>query len=292
MKKTKIITAFYTDIKGYPYFGHIELSREERYLHSLRVLNGLGVEIICYCNETQYTLLNGHIFKFQLNNVNLKISNLKDSYFTEKLILIKEKTDRFNFYHEVDWNKFYLLSKEYEPSYDYIYWIDIGLSHHGLFPKKYNPNSELSTGYSNDYNTYSFTDLFNDKLIEGVNEFVGNKLINLKNTLLFHNIHEINTTFNNNIIFNGLSVGGIIGGHISWLNNYIKTFFELGEYSLNKDIILNHESIMSYIVEMNIDKFETFTFNAWCHEDTPNLSDDLKYEKIHFVHFFDLILKK
>ena len=59
---------------------------------------------------------------------------------------IKKSKPEFNFYHEVDWNKLYLLSKEYDEQYDYIYWIDCGLSHRGLFLLKYNPHADKITG--------------------------------------------------------------------------------------------------------------------------------------------------
>ena len=31
--KTKLVTAFYTDIIGFPFFGHDAFARHERYLH-------------------------------------------------------------------------------------------------------------------------------------------------------------------------------------------------------------------------------------------------------------------
>ena len=291
MKKTKLITAFYTDKKGFPFFCHEYLAREERYLHSLRVLNNIGNEIICYCNDSQLDLLSLHKEKYKLDNVNLKISNITDFKYSTKMKEIKELTNSFNFYHEIDWNKIFLLEKELDDKYDYIYWIDVGLSHHGLFPNKYNPNSKLATGMSNDYNTYSFTYLFNDKLIEGLNNFVGSKLINLQNELKFHNTYDINRVLGGSFTYDGLSVGGILGGHISKLPWFIRYFNELGEKTLNSNFILNHESIISFMYETNRDNFETFFFQTWYHEDTPNLDSHTKENLVHFSHFFDKILK-
>ena len=50
--RTKLVTAFYTDIIGFPFFGHDAFARHERYLHSLRTLNNMNTEIICYCKAT------------------------------------------------------------------------------------------------------------------------------------------------------------------------------------------------------------------------------------------------
>ena len=85
MKNTKLVTAFYTEIHGYPFYGHEEKSRHERYLHSMRVLNNMGVEIVCYCNNTQLGLLTDYVNKFNLNNITLKVSNLSDSPFAERI---------------------------------------------------------------------------------------------------------------------------------------------------------------------------------------------------------------
>ena len=63
--KTKLVTAFYTDIIGFPFFGHESFARHERYLHSLRTLNNMNTEIICYCNDTQYNLLTEYCKEFK-----------------------------------------------------------------------------------------------------------------------------------------------------------------------------------------------------------------------------------
>jgi len=292
MKNTKLVTAFYTEIHGYPFYGHEEKSRHERYLHSMRVLNNMGVEIVCYCNNTQLGLLTNYVNKFNLNNITLKVSNLSDSPFAGRMKDIKEKTNNFKFYHEVDWNKLFLLEKEYDESYDYIYWIDVGLSHHGIFPKKYNPNSHLATGMSYDFNTYSFTNLFNENLFKGINHFIGDRLLSLDNELKFHNVDELNRVLEGNFRFNNLSVGGILGGHISKIKWLIDKFNLMGERSLSKNVILNHEAIISFIKEETTENFERFVFQTWYHEDTEGMSDFIIKEQIHFSHFFDMINEK
>ena len=72
--KTKFVTAFYTDIKGFPFFGHEAFARHERYLHSLRTIANTKCEIVLYCNEDQVELLKEYCSKFELSNVIIKIS--------------------------------------------------------------------------------------------------------------------------------------------------------------------------------------------------------------------------
>lgn len=289
--KTKFITAFYTDLKGFPYFCHDNPARHDRYLHSLRVLDNMHTEIICYCNNSQYDLLDQYIHKFNLKNIKVKISNLQDFNFASKMIRIKQDTNNFLFYHEIDWNKIYLLDKEYDVEYDYIYWIDVGLSHPGLFPNKYNPNHEYSDGMSNNFFTYSFLNLFSSTLVNKLNQFCNDKLITIQNEELWHNTDDINKYLDGNFKYKALSVGGIIGGHTSKLRWFIDYFNLLADKCLNQNFILNHEAIISFIYESKPEYFNNFIFQTWYHPDYPNLDDFRKNNLVHFSDFFDLILQ-
>jgi hypothetical protein len=289
--KTKLITAFYTDIIGFPFFGHESFARHERYLHSLRTLNNMNTEIVCYCNDTQYDLMTKYCEEFDLSNVTIKISNLKDYPKTNRMLELKRSNDQFNFYHEVDWNKMYLLSKEYDESYDYIYWIDCGLSHRGLFTLKYNPHSDKITGLSRDWENYSFTNIFCPELFPKINNWVGDKLINLANTMFSHNPNEIRSVYKNNNDYKHMSVGGILGGHISKLNWFIEQFDRISDISLNENFILNHEGMITDLEFENPEMFKTYSFDTWYHDDfwltTPIFDRESIKNKTHFVHFFE-----
>lgn len=289
--RTKLVTAFYTDIIGFPFFGHDAFARHERYLHSLRTLNNMDTEIVCYCNDTQFNLMTKYCEDYNLTNVTIKISNLKDYPNSQRMIDLKKSNNLFNFYHEVDWNKLFLLSKEYDESYDYIYWIDCGLSHRGLFLLKYNPNADKITGLSRDWENYSFTNLFCPELFPKINNWIGDKLINLANTMFSHNVNELNRVYNDNHDYKHMSVGGILGGHISKLNWFINEFDRIADICLNSNYILNHETMITKINFENSDKFKTYDFNTWYHDDfwltTPIFDRDAIKGIKHFVHFFE-----
>jgi len=289
--RTKLVTAFYTDIIGFPFFGHDAFARHERYLHSLRTLNNMDTEIVCYCNDTQFDLMTKYCEDYNLTNVTIKISNLKDYPNSQRMIDLKKSNNSFNFYHEVDWNKLFLLSKEYDESYDYIYWIDCGLSHRGLFLLKYNPNADKITGLSRDWENYSFTNLFCPELFPKINNWVGDKLINLANTMFSHNVNELNRVYNNNHDYKHMSVGGILGGHISKLNWFIDEFNRIADICLDSNYILNHEAMITKINFENSDMFKTYDFNTWYHDDfwltTPVFDRDAIKGIKHFVHFFE-----
>lgn len=289
--RTKLVTAFYTDIKGFPFFGHEAFARHERYLHSLRTLNNMDTEIVCYCNETQLETLQNYCSEFNLTNVTLKISNLKDYPNTEKMAQIKKMNNSFNFYHEVDWNKLHLLTKEYDETYDYIYWIDCGLSHRGLFLLKYNPYSDKISGLSRDWENYSFTNLFCPELFSKINNWVGDKLINLANTMFSHNPNDLRNVYGDTHNYKHMSVGGILGGHTSKLKWFIDEFNNIGKICLDKNVILNHEAMMTKMNFENPDMYKTFVFNTWYHNDfwltTPVFDREAIKDITHFVHFFE-----
>lgn len=289
--RTKLVTAFYTDIIGFPFFGHDAFARHERYLHSLRTLNNMNTEIICYCNDTQFDMMIKYCEEYNLTNVTIKVSNLKDYPNSQRMIDIKSSNNQFNFYHEVDWNKLYLLSKEYDETYDYIYWIDCGLSHRGLFLLKYNPYPEKITGLSRDWENYSFTNLFSPELFPKINNWVGDKLINLANTMFSHNVNDLRSVYNDTHDYRHMSVGGILGGHTSKLQWFITEFNRVSNICLDNKFILNHEAIITKMEFENSDMYRTYSFDTWYHEDfwltTPVFDRESIKGIKHFVHFFE-----
>ena len=294
-KKTKLVTAMYTDVKGFPFFAHEPLARHERYLHSLRTLSNTTEEIIVYCNETQYQLLVDHCENFNLNNVTVKISNIQDYPNSNKMFKIKEKSDKFHQFHEIDWNKIYLLEKEYDESYNYIYWVDIGISHHGIFLTKYNPYFDLCDGMSSTFECYSNLNLFNKQLFPKINQYIDDKLLNLSNQTWFHNMNEAGSILGLTYEERGLSVGGFLGGHTSKLKWFFDEFKKIGNIFLDNDYIINHEALISFMVQENKENFKTFLFDTWYHEDFvktfPEFDNDYLKDKVHFVHFFEKELK-
>jgi hypothetical protein len=118
------------------------------------------------------------------------------------------------------------------------------------------------------------------------------KLISIENKQHFHNSHQLGVVFEKFYNYIGLTVGGILGGHINKLKWFIDTFNILGIKSLNKEVILNHETIISFIKESSPDYFKNFLFETWYYEDTLGMPEHIIKYKIHFSDFFDLIYNK
>jgi len=293
--KTKIVTAFYSNIEGEPYFGQSNLLRHKRYLHSIRVLNNIDCQIICYCSSSQIEELELFKQEFSLFNVYYKIKELEDFIHTKQIQEIKRETNSYKFYHEIDYGKFYILNEEFDEFYEYIYWIDVGISHWGLFPIKYNPNYHKTTGLLDDYNFFSYTNLFSKTLIEKLNFFCDNNLISLSNKQRFHDTNEFYSTIDKEIFFEEFSIGGFIGGNVNKLQWLISEFNSLASKCFSVNYVPNHELMLTYIRQQNLNNFNNFTFDTWYHRDIPVREKQIPHSffdgKICFSDFFDQVLR-
>lgn len=290
--KTKIVTALYFGIEDFPYYGHKVTARWHRYIHSLVQISKMDIPIVCYCGGNVYEKLNEHLLSNNVKNVELKVKELHDLGHTKEMVEIKEKyPDKFKFYLEVGCAKIEIMKEEIEEDLDYLYWFDVGLSHPGLYPDRYNTHLNLMTNKSDNKYRYTYGHIFNDETIKNINSWVGDKLVNITNTQFFHSVSNLNTILEKEHKYNSLTVGGIIGGHISKLENFFNRFENYLQICLKKEFLLNHEAIMSTISYDYPDDYETFTFNTWYHEDTksPSVNEEFLKDKKSFYIFFEEI---
>ena len=300
MKKTKLVTALWR-CSGHPFYGHEEIARLQRYLHSLtQSICKTEVDIVCYANSTAINILKNEIRKLGIKNIELKHKELIDIGFSKRMIEVKESNgDKFNFYHEVDWAKIDLLEYELDDAYEYIYWIDSGLSHRGLWHVSNNTNRELITGMSGNPHDYEFTGIFCEELFPKINEFVGDKLLDIGNKQLWHPTYSFcpaleisNDEYMQNFI--SQTTGGIIGGHISKLPDFIERFKVVAGKMLDKNQIANHEALMSVIRQQNLKDYKCFHFGTWYHRDMPLCMHTVTYEdvkdQVSFSDFFENLL--
>jgi len=292
--KTKLVTFLYFGIGDFPFYGHKVVARWDRYKNSLIQLSKMGLPIVCYCGSNIYPALKELLEENNVTNVKLKVKELEDIRHSQAMINIKEKNpEKFKFYLEVGWAKIALMEEEMEDDLDYLYWIDVGLSHLGLFPRRFNSRASEITGLSNNVSRYTFDGIFNEDLFKNINRWVGDKLIDLRNTLFFHNHRELNQVLEKEHLYDSLSVGGIIGGHISKLPDFYERFEHYAQMSLQKEFLLNHEAMMSTMVYDKPENYKSFKFNTWYHDDThltdTSITDEFLKGKISFYRFFEKI---
>lgn len=300
-KSTKLVTAFFSFLEGFPYFGQ-NTTRVERYLHSLASIARTGEEIVCYLEEehlefykdfwNSYGKEKGRYDIDSFTNITFKYVTLNKFKHSKRMHELKSKflkgdedLSDYKMFHEIDWFKLQLLEQELDDNHDYFYWIDCGLSHAGLFPCSASDDpTQAGLGdfrhYSSNFAMYDFGRIFNPNLFPKVNEFCKDKLLGIHTGLVFWSIIPlqnllISTKYTPNSTeeyYTGFqeqhSIGGIIGGHKSKINNFLSEFNKIAQLSLDNEIIPNHEIIMSAIRWHNPEWFEPYFFETWYHEDT------------------------
>lgn len=305
MKKTKFVTSYYPFHSEKPFWGNI--NRDRWYKYSLNSICNTGVEVVCYTDERGggYANLLELKEKFNLSNLTLKIFPLENNPWQEKIVDIRlNKNPQIynnpdNFFYGVSvqiyWMKWKFIEMELEEEAD-IYWIDCGLSHHGLFPKSAStygllegwdqefinegPYSEM------EYRFYYYDKAFNPNLITHLANFNEDKIIN---------ISRRNVTDNDIRLFCSkigdckasrralYPVGGLWGGAAKNLKKYILDFYEVGERVLaTGDFLCSEQEIMWYLNHKNENLFKNFEFDTFYHEGWDHYSSD----DVSFSDFF------
>lgn len=291
---TKIVTFLYFGIGDFPFFGHKVQARWDRYTHSLVQLSQMNVQIICYTGSNTAESLQEILDENGVTNVTIKVKELEDIRHSKKMIEIKEKNpDLFKFYLEVGWAKISLMEDEMEEGLEYLYWFDCGLSHIGLYPRRYNSNEDKITGLSMNKYRYTYDGIFNENTIPKINKWVGDKLIDIRNTLFFHDHRKLNEVLEKDHMYDSLSIGGIIGGHVSKLPDFFQRFENYAQMCLNKEFLLNHEAMMSTMVYDKPENYVNYKFNTWYHDDSgitdKSVTEEFLKDKISFYTFFENI---
>lgn len=289
---TKLVTFLYFGLGDFPFYGHKVQARWDRYIHSLVQLSEMGLPIVCYTGSNTAEALQDFMDENDVTNVTIKVKELEDIRHSEKMIEIKEKNpDKFKFYLEVGWAKIALMEDEMEEGLDYLYWIDCGLSHIGLYPRRYNSNADKITGLSVNKYRYTYDGIFNTTTFLKINNWVGDKLIDIRNTLFFHDHRKLNGILEKDHNYDSLSIGGIIGGHVSKLPDFFERFENYAQMCLDKEFLLNHEAMMSTMVYDKPENYNSFKFNTWYHDDSgitdKSVTPEFLEGKISFYKFFE-----
>ena len=289
---TKLVTFLYFGLGDFPFFGHKVQARWDRYINSLVQLSQMGLPIVCYTGSNTAETLQDFLNENEVTNVTVKVKELEDIRHSKKMIEIKEKNpDKFKFYLEVGWAKIALMEDEMEEGLDYLYWIDCGLSHIGLYPRRYNSNADKITGLSVNKYRYTYDGIFNTETFPKINNWVGDKLIDIRNTLFFHDHRKLNEILDKDHMYDSLSIGGIIGGHVSKLPDFFQRFEDYAQTALTKEFLLNHEAMMSTMVYDKPENYRSYKFNTWYHDDSSmtdkSVTPEFLKDKISFYKFFE-----
>lgn len=286
--KSKIVTAYWMDVNGYPFQGSSNV-RKPRYLGSLIAhCQNIKLPIVCYTHKKSLQELEDIKSEYGLNNLEIKILELTDIKLHHRINEVRKN----NFNSDLDgrgpeimWGKFDVLERELE-GYDRVYWVDAGIQHPGIFrwgqSKKYNKvedhkDSQKLNGWWNDKDLHNFPNFFNDKIFKKLNEICENKIHFITSTTpqILYNIFNEKNIINTPINL-PYPIGGMFGGDTKILKKFIDNFWFLAEKILNENVLVQEDCIMKPSFDMlnNNEKVE-FLFTSWycCEHDKFHFED-------------------
>ena len=266
--KTKFITAIYSDLYGTEFGGR--QSRRGHYKYSLlSLLKMSDADFICYTSDREIDDLK-HFFYIeeQVDPQKIKIE-VFDLSNTEKTDIIRKYKDFESVKTsdrcvDIQYAKFEWLKMNIDENYEYVYWIDAGLSHCGLIPDKY----LVSEGFRDIFRKYFESTIFNNKLLNNLLNFTDDKifLIGKENDRNYWSgtvnpVHFVNYNRSYHII------GGLFGGKKEKVKYFIDLFDENLIMVTEHDKRLYHEEdIITLIWRNNENLFNVKYFDTWWHE--------------------------
>jgi len=295
---TKLVTAYYPVHNGPPLWG--KEGRHRWYKHSIASICGTGVSVVCYTDAGEsYNEVLEIKEQTQLDNLTIKTYDIASNPFQERMYKVRTEgnPDLYNNYlhpfyrmpFSIYWTKWTFLEMEYEPD-TYIYWIDGGLSTDGVFPKRGNDYAdepgfnERYAGMDNfyidhEFKFHSFSKIFNPGLIEKINGFVGDKILNLcrqdQTDNDFYTLEDkLNLTKGEIAHVNRYPVGAMFGGNSPYLIPYINEFNRIADEILSiGDYACTEQEIMGLIHTQHQEWFADWIFHDFYHEDWQIMND-------------------
>lgn len=288
MNDTAMVTCFYTNLYGTKYGGR--LGREAHYLESLiSLLKITNADFIIYCDPSQKEVLQERVEP--LNKTNVKIIGYSlDNFYMRDLFARYKNTEAAissQRCQELQYLKTYWMNKL--KGYDYVFWIDIGISYSGLIPDKHLIfQKEIE---------YFNSGLFCDDLIIGMKKAAQNKFLMLAINNHFPNLYRflIDAYYDKKLTeIPHHAIGGILGGKKEIVYRFQNMFSTLAE-----DVIMNikevhdEESIYNILLDRNPDMFNVQTFDMWWHEDNLHSIYSSELERIeevkHLKSFYNIL---
>lgn len=266
--KIKFVTCIYSNLYNTELGGR--QSREIHYKFSLlSILKITNATYILYTSPEEFNELS--TFFYDNNNISREILEIREfdlkTYslhptLSKKRLEAEHKHEDRCF--EIQYLKFEWLGQEVDKGDDFIFWIDAGLSHSGLFPKKYQTIKKQEI-----YRHYFEFSIFTNKLIENLVSYLGDKLflIGKENRGIHYWSrtvpHRYYTNFNSDIHI----IGGMFGGKPEKVKVLVDLFNSYLADLLNEPELFFEEMILSLIYQNHKDYFQPEFFTIWYSED-------------------------
>lgn len=261
---THIVTCMYNDLHETEFTGRA--SRKPFYYCSLKNLLNLNTPIHLYTSSNEVESINGlnsELIDIQVGSLNqLPIYNrIKDLKIKLAGSLEVQRC------YEIMYSKTYWLRKTIENTNgEFYYWMDVGLSHNGLFPKKLKRKPD-SDDYCDKYFNYN---VFNNSMMSHINKLSNNALY----CMCFDQSKKPWQSYIDEKYITSLPrkklhmIGGLFGGRKEMVIKFCDEFERRLDIILNDGVLYNEEVIYTSIVNDNESMFNPQYFNSWYHVDS------------------------
>ena len=261
--KVKFVTCIYNDLYGTEYGGRP--SRNYHYKYSLlSLLKMTDANFVLYTSRREHqTLQEFYYSKHSIPETQLEIKEFElhsFKYFNEiRKIKDLEKTTKSDRCYEIQYSKFYWLEKELEGNFTHVYWVDAGLSHTGLFP----PEFKLS--HKEQHREYYDFSLFNNTFLKNLINITENKVfvIGKDNTKGNYWSPSLPSTYYKKYDRSIHIIGGLFGGKVDKVRQYIRLFDDLLKSNINNQEIFYEELLMSTLYFNFKERFKLGYFEIW-----------------------------
>jgi len=288
--KTLFVTCLYSKLFGSEFGGRD--SRDGHYKNSLKSLLKMSdAKFICYTSENQLEDLKTFFYKqnkFNEDQIQFKIFNLKNCEYHQQISELRKTQSNLlqDRCYEIQYSKFFWCLENCNNSdFDYVYWIDAGLSHSGLIPPKY---LDQTKGY---WEKYFESELFNNKFLNNLIKYTGEKIVVCaKENQRNYWSKTLPKKYYNKYSLDRHIIGGLFGGKKEKLKHFCDLFNKEIKKVLNNEVDLYlEENIMSLIFSNNNELFNPLLFDIWWHEEDYIPGVDLKELTLKEKSFYKII---
>jgi hypothetical protein len=282
--KTKIVTGYWmgiTELTNNKWVG-VAWSRSNRYLSGIINLskNFANCEIVCYTHKINLDQLNLLKLKYNLINLTIKIKELDEIKYTNDINYVVDKVPNYMKEWNLDgrppqvmWGKFDVIRLETTDDIDFIYWIDAGLQSVQLFPLRYNPHLNESDIWTSLEKQGNFSLLFNETILETINDLSINKFTTLLSTQPqdgYFSFDDYQPKREN------YPIAGFFGGDKNVVLDYCNIFDNLVKKYTQNNILCFEQPIMKNVTDIiDIQKLLIFSFDI---HQTPLTEKEFHYD--------------
>lgn len=256
--KIELVSCFYSKLHNTEFQGRA--SRHHHYICSLKSLQQMNLPVHVFTSQSQTSEL-----KSYNDNVKLHVDELSSLPVYQKINSIKKHVNLVPqrcyeiMYSKTKWLRDIINTT----NSDYYFWIDVGLSHNGIFPK----SMKRTTAVDHCSKYFDF-DVFNQQLIPGLIERAQGKIYSI---CFDQSTRKWNAYIDSKYIDNPPAgqfhmVGGLFGGEKSMMIKFCDEFDSLLDRIIKDGVLPTEEEVYTAVVNNNKHMFFQDMFNSWYYE--------------------------